>query len=337
MNASVLGLSKEEIDQRFDDIAAFADIGEFIEQPVKTYSSGMMVRLAFAVIAYVDAEILVIDEALAVGDAFFVQRCMRFMRKFIDENTLIFVSHDSAAVTGLCDRAFWLERGALKMRGNAKEISESYLASLYENSNNTSSYNSLPNPRLTLYKHNVDPRLQLINRSTLRNDIDIISFVPGVSAEFGLRGAQIASVELIDTNKNERVNFIIGGEYITLFIGVEVLLDLNSPVIGFSVKDKLGQVLFGDNTYLIYREKPLFAQHGDYLVARFSFQMPILPAGDYSIAVAVATGTQSDHVQHHWVHDALILKSISSSVSTGLIGIPMQKITLSVNQDHHSV
>src|SRR3990167_2532409 len=85
MNASVLGLSNEEIDARFDDIAAFADIGEFIEQPVKTYSSGMMVRLAFAVIAHVDADILVIDEALSVGDAFFTQKCMRFLRKFMEK------------------------------------------------------------------------------------------------------------------------------------------------------------------------------------------------------------------------------------------------------------
>ena len=103
MNASILGLSKEEIDAKYDDIVAFADIGDFIEQPVKTYSSGMYVRLAFAVIAHVDADILVIDEALAVGDVFFTQKCMRFIEQYQENGgAILFVSHDMATVTKLC-------------------------------------------------------------------------------------------------------------------------------------------------------------------------------------------------------------------------------------------
>ncbi len=111
LNGSVLGLTRSEIDRRFDEIAAFADIGEFIEQPVKSYSSGMAMRLAFSVMAHVDADILIIDEALAVGDAFFTQKCMRYLREFKERGTLLFVSHDSSAVTGLCERAVWLDRG----------------------------------------------------------------------------------------------------------------------------------------------------------------------------------------------------------------------------------
>jgi lipopolysaccharide transport system ATP-binding protein len=132
MNASVLGLSNEEIDARFDDIVAFADIGDFIEQPVKTYSSGMMVRLAFAVIAYVDADILVVDEALAVGDAFFTQKCMRFLRNFMKSGTVLFVSHDTSAVVNLCSHALWLHHGIAKFAGSPKEVSEQYLQALYE-------------------------------------------------------------------------------------------------------------------------------------------------------------------------------------------------------------
>src|SRR5690606_4084636 len=122
LNASILGLSRGEIDARFDDIAAFADIGEFIDQPVKTYSSGMYVRLAFAVIAHVDADVLIIDEALAVGDALFTQKCMRFLRRFCENGTLLFVSHDSAAVTSLCERAIWLEHGTVRAIGPARDI-----------------------------------------------------------------------------------------------------------------------------------------------------------------------------------------------------------------------
>ena len=132
MNASILGLSHEEIDARFDDIATFADIGDFIEQPVKSYSSGMYVRLAFAVIAHVDADILVIDEALAVGDAFFTQKCMRFLRNFMETGTVLFVSHDTGAVINLCDHAILLEKGAIKQQGSPKEVAQLYLANLYE-------------------------------------------------------------------------------------------------------------------------------------------------------------------------------------------------------------
>ena len=127
MAASLYGLSKSEVDQRFAAIVAFADIGNHIEHPVKTYSSGMYVRLAFAVIAHVDADILVVDEALAVGDAVFTQKCMRFIRKFKEKGTLLFVSHDMGSVLNLCERALWLHRGKIRQLGTAKDIAEAYL------------------------------------------------------------------------------------------------------------------------------------------------------------------------------------------------------------------
>ncbi|EGY29741.1 ABC-type polysaccharide/polyol phosphate transport system, ATPase component [Candidatus Regiella insecticola 5.15] len=135
MNAAVLGLSKEETDTRFDDIVSFADIGDFIEQPIKTYSSGMVMRLAFAIIAHVDADLLVIDEALAVGDAFFVQKCMRFLRQFMEKGTVLFVSHDTASVINLCDYAIWIDAGTKKMEGTTKKVSEAYLAALHNQQN----------------------------------------------------------------------------------------------------------------------------------------------------------------------------------------------------------
>ena len=121
MNAALLGLTNAQIDQRYDRIVAFADIGRFIDQPVKTYSSGMFVRLAFAVIAHVDADILVIDEALSVGDVFFAQKCMRFLREFREGGgTTLFVSHDTASVIKLCDHVVWLEGGPEEGRGRSR-------------------------------------------------------------------------------------------------------------------------------------------------------------------------------------------------------------------------
>ena len=127
LNASLYGLSNEETAARFDDIARFAEIGDFIDQPAKTYSSGMMVRLAFAVIAHVDADILVVDEALSVGDAIFTQKCMRFIRSFQQRGTLLFVSHDAAALQNLCESAIWLSQGEVQQIGSSRSVSEAYL------------------------------------------------------------------------------------------------------------------------------------------------------------------------------------------------------------------
>ena len=329
MNAAVLGLSAEEIDKRFNDITAFADIGEFINQPVKTYSSGMMVRLAFAVIAHVDADILVIDEALSVGDAFFTQKCMRFLRGFMQNGTVLFVSHDTGAVTNLCDSVIWLFNGGIKATGDAKTISEDYLASMYEGSSIRRVVNNdfLLKKKITLDLVQIDPRWEFINKSNLRNELKVFSFNSEITSDFGHGAALINEVHLLDKKGNALIQ-VLGGELVELRISIQAQEDLDRPIVGFSFKDRLGQVLFGDNTYLTYRLQTLSINKGSEFTASFFFQMPILPYGDYFIAAAVATGTQLDHRQEHWIHDALIIRSMSSSVSTGLVGIPMHVISL---------
>ena len=127
INAAILGLSQREILARLDDIIAFADIGLFIDQPVKTYSSGMYVRLAFAVVVHVNPEILIVDEALAVGDALFQAKCMTRMRRMLDDGlTLLFISHDIAAVKALCQRALWLDHGQVRAIGSTPEVTRDY-------------------------------------------------------------------------------------------------------------------------------------------------------------------------------------------------------------------
>jgi lipopolysaccharide transport system ATP-binding protein len=331
MNGTLLGLSTEQIDARFDDICAFADIGEFIDQPVKTYSSGMYVRLAFAVIAHVDADILIIDEALAVGDAFFVQRCMRFLRDFMERGTVLFVSHDTGAVTNLCARAVWLERGRVRFTGSPKQVTETYLAALYEEQQGCSvvqdaGESAKPTVRTVQNGLPKDQRVELINASKYRNDIEVFAFnssAPG----FGKGDSRIVDVKLMSED-GAVLGWIVGGEIVSVVIRVKAIEDILAPIVGFMLKDRLGQTLFADNTFLSYAKKPMRVGTGEIFEARFTFQMPILPAGDYVIAAAVAEGTQSQHVQHHWIHDALSLKSHSSSVFTGLVGVPMIDIQL---------
>ena len=130
LNATLFGLSKKEIDDRFNKIVEFSEIGEFIDEPTKTYSSGMVVRLAFAIITNVDADILIIDEALSVGDAYFTQKCMRFIERFRKNGTLIFVSHDANAILSLCDQAILLQNGENQIIGTPKEVMEEYTRQL---------------------------------------------------------------------------------------------------------------------------------------------------------------------------------------------------------------
>lgn len=331
LNASILGLTRQEIDDRFEKIEAFADIGDFINQPVKTYSSGMAVRLAFAVMAHVDADVLIIDEALSVGDVFFQQKCMRFIREFIKEHTLIFVSHDTAAVKSICNRALLLEKGEMMAEGSPKKIAELYLENLYEAQQGesrikktTSAIEQCPEkPKQKIFK---DARQDWINKTNLRNDIQVFQFNPEAAA-FGLAGAKIIQVELLDENDTS-LNWIVGGEEVTLQIEVECYENLESPIVGFHFKDHLGQILFGDNTFLSYHDRPQECHAGEKLIAQFYFQMPRLAQGNYSIEVAIANGTQHQHVQHHWAYDVLQLRSETTSITSGMIGISMREIVL---------
>jgi lipopolysaccharide transport system ATP-binding protein len=330
LNAAVLGLKKEEIDARFDKIEAFADIGEFIDQPVKTYSSGMYVKLAFAVIAHVDADILVVDEALAVGDAFFTQKCMRFLRSFMKTGTVLFVSHDTGSIRSLCNKAIWLEKGVVFENGSPKEVSEHYLEAFYEAQQGKSTTTRLKNGQSAAVNSQVDQRQALINGSNLRNDIEVFHFNADAPS-FGQGGAEITAVKFLDANGNP-LAWIVGGEEVCLRVEVIAHTLLQSPIIGFFVKDKLGQNLFGDNTWLSYMDTPIVSEAGQLLVAEFVFFMPRLMAGHYAITVAIADGTQFEHVQHHWVHDAISFRSETSSLVSGILGIPMTKIKLKVEE-----
>lgn len=332
MNASVLGLSNAEIDERYDDIVTFSGIGDFIEQPTKTYSSGMMVRLAFSVIAHVDADILIIDEALAVGDAFFTQKCMNFLRQFMERGTVLFVSHDTASVRALCNRALWLDSGSLIMDGKPKDVSERYLEAFYESQQGNvkvSSNRSIDEDRYEFEYR--DQRDQFINESNLRNDLQIFRFTPTASS-FGSGNAKITNVQFL-TEDGHPLAWAVGGEPVLLLIETENREIIHNPIVGFFVKDKLGQEVFGDNTFLSHQHKSIICPPNSKLSAKFSFQMPRLATGDYSLTVAIAEGTQYKHVQHHWIHDALLFRSESSSVVSGVVGIPMKKIEIKVSNE----
>lgn len=327
LNASILGLSRKEIDERIDDILAYADIGDFVDQPIRNYSTGMVMRLAFAVITHVDADVLILDEALAVGDAFFMQKCMRFLRDFRKRGTMLFVSHDGGAVTSLCDRALWLERGKVQRVGDARSVMDAYLeATLLERQGGIGARGQTNTRSLRqITKRQVNPRQELIDRSMLRNDFHIFPFAPDAEG-FGESKAIVAHVSLCDES-GQPVAIVLAGEHVVLEIDLQAEHDMDNVIVGFYIKNRLGQLLFGDNTVMSHSDD--FAVfEGEVFQARFRFEMPRLGAGDYFVTVGVAEGTQDQHVIQHWLHEALCFTASGGGYATGLVGLPMHDIML---------
>lgn len=344
LNASMLGLSKEATDARIDDILGFADIGEFVHQPVKTYSSGMTVRLAFAVIAHVDASILIVDEALAVGDAFFTQKCMRFINRFRAENCLLFVSHDAGAVASLCNKALLLRDGKLVRFDTPRKVIDQYTKDLYEAHQDVelgagTSREVAPQTEIE-ESCSIDPedwidyRADLINSSGSPNLLAITQFDQClISAEsFGTGKASILSAELIDAASRKRILVGRGGERVLLRVKAVAMEDITRPIVGFLLKNEQGLILLGDNS--LNSRTQLLGQatdsinKGSHYCAEFEFTLPLLPKGKYSFTISLAEGSQDDHHQLQWLNDALILESINSSIAAGLAGVPMHRITV---------
>ena len=333
MNGAVLGLSREEIDQRFDAIAAFADIGEFIEQPVKTYSSGMYVRLAFAVIAHVDAEILVIDEALAVGDAVFTQKCMRFLRKFKEEGTLIFVSHDMGSVLNLCETAVWLHHGQLRQMGKSKEIAEVYLQyTLQVVYGQEAKLQALDAANAGQVAVDEDRKAE---SSLDADEIPVIDYGARMRVNETLNeanGWKTGAGEILSVRLEHLIpqfsDVFQGGEKVRMVITAKAHQDMDRPILGFLVRDRLGQDLFGENTlpFTDLNPRPIVARTT--FASEYVFRLPMLPNGQYAVMASLADGDLHTNVQHHWLHDALILNVSSSKVRWGMVGVQFDSIDL---------
>ncbi|MHB8773170.1 MAG: ABC transporter ATP-binding protein [Syntrophales bacterium] len=292
MSAAIMGLSRAEIESRYDAIAAFADIGRFIEQPVKTYSSGMYVRLAFAVAINVSPDILVVDEALAVGDARFQQKCMAKIRAFCQSGTVILVSHDTAAVTELCTRAIWIDAGAVRMDGPPKRVVENYLQFMYEGDSGAAA--------------------SAVRRSGLapRCGFDRDGFVPVRRDihQFGDHRVMIEAVRIVSRGSPDGV--VYAGQECEIGVALLAHENVANPIVGFIVKDRLGRELLGDNTYLIERGLPSLTGGGKYVVTFQIDAWPNFVEGDYALTVAVADGVLTDHRQCHFLHDAVIFRSV---------------------------
>lgn len=330
LNASVLGLTREETIERLDDILAFADIGEFIDQPVKTYSSGMAMRLAFAVVAHVDADVLIVDEALAVGDAYFQQKCFRWLRGFQKRGTVLFCGHDPGAVISLCSRAIWLDRGVVRMIGPAKQVTDAYGLFVHAAAIGLpeTSVNLTSSPEAA--EAEAEPSSAEPQASATSADE---AFPQGQleGSGFGSGLAKVTNVTLTNT-AGQRLGIVPGGQDVVLTIRARADIAMDSVIIGFQLKDRLGQMIFVDNSYARFAATPVAVEAGQSVRADFRFRMPAFSSGEYSLAATIASGTQDEHMIHHFVHEALMVRVVTPELLGGIFMLPLDDVKLAVEK-----
>ncbi len=330
--AAILGFDKKSINEKLQEIIDFSELEKFIDQPLKTYSSGMTIRLAFSVRIHLDPEILIIDEALAVGDFYFVQKCTRFIREFIKDKTLVLVTHDLSSVKNICERCIWLKDGEIMYDGSPKRAVEQYIA-FYHNSENGSKNAEEINNKLKLTYELSEDKLHdqreeeaLKNRSNQWN----VLLLEEPSDSFGSGEGNIVDCYLEDT-EGRRLSGIVGGEIVRFTITAKATTQIDLPILGFNLKDRHGQYIFGDNTFLSNSEQSLKLEAEQEISASFEFRMPILRPGTYAFIASFSRGTQESHTQIQWIHEALIIQSRSRITHQGICGVPMHKIITRIN------
>ncbi len=292
MNGLLLGMSKEEIDRKRDSIAAFSELGEFIDEPIKTYSSGMLMRLAFSISIHADPRAFVVDEALAVGDAYFQQKCMNRLREFREKGgSIVFVSHDMNAVKVLCDRAMLLNRGEIVEEGNADKVINTY------------------NFLLARKSRGEEIRLRKTDQKTA----------------YGNFRAEIAGVEFLNGNgRNARV--FSAGEKVTLKVRLKAHEDIERIVAGFLIRDRFGQDIFGTNSHHLSKITSL--KSGEMLEYCYSFNLNIGP-GKYTLTTAVHRDVTHVDESYHWC-DNILSFEVTGSKDYFFTGLSKLDVTLDI-------
>jgi len=326
INGSILGLTEDEIRSRFDRIESFADIGDFMGQPIKTYSSGMSIRLAFAVAINVDAEILVVDEALAVGDIYYQHKCIHRMKQLMENGTtIVFVSHDMGTVRSLFKEAILLENGVIAKKGKTDEVVDAYYYQMIQNEQSgedspgsmgeTGDFDNSEAPkRDVVFK---------INEEFLRRTRDMRS---------GTGEVRIQHVELLN-HEMEPVTQCSFNDWLVVRGYMEFFGDCDRFNVGFIIRDRNGIELIGTNLFVERIYVPL-QKKGDQIAVDFKFKN-ILQDGTYSITYAVSKSDDLGRYNiktYDWVDNALVFSTESTAdkhIHT--------KISVPIEIQHHKV
>ncbi len=292
LNGTIMGYSKEEIDAKLDDILDFADIGDFVHQPVKMYSSGMFVRLAFAVQACIDPEILVVDEALAVGDAEFTFKCINHMKRLIAKGvTVLFVTHDVQIVRSFCQRVIWVDNGEINLNGQPHYVTSEYIRELF-------------------YKKEKD--FLETQQISIREEVDTNKKeIKNKYTKWGSGEITIEKISLLDEFGNE-IDVIEWGKQVIIRFTAKALsnVDCSNIGFGFSFRNKNGLDIIVSTTI---EEGLMFGslQQGDKVDVEFRLEN-ILASGDYLLTLQVEDRTEKKPRYFIFIEDAKIFKVVSN-------------------------
>lgn len=277
MAGQLLGYTPDEVQRLMPEIEAFAEIGSYIDEPVRVYSSGMQMRLAFSVATAIRPDILIVDEALSVGDAYFVHKSFDRIRKFREQGTtLLIVSHDKQAIQSICDRAILLSAGRLALEGEPEAVMDYYNALLANHQNQTVKQEITP-----------DGKVQTVS---------------------GTGEAVVTDITLLN-NKHQRVEMVDVGEEVTLQIQVSTHAYIKRLVLGYGIKDRLGQVMYGTNTDL-KRQELTGVPAGSIICFNIRFPMNLGP-GTYSVQTALTSSDTHLLNNYEWRDLALVFNVVN--------------------------
>ena len=298
---ALLGLERAEMDRRLPDVERFADIGEFLDRPVKTYSKGMFARLSFAVYANLDPDIFIVDEALAVGDAKFRHKCMYRFKQMQDSGVaVVYVSHDAAPMKHMCDRVAWIHDGRLMAVGDPTEVVDDYLAHLFHDQQ----------PRAQ--RSAAGATVQAADKEALRGDDDL-----------GSHAAVFTGCQLLGAD-GQPTDHLTGGEECT--VRLEVRNDTLEPgqklVVGVSLSNTHGLDITGTNN--IANDTALLAPaRGGKIAVRYSFRLPVLVTGSYALSpMLLALRETGDMDLLHHTPNVLQFTATTTMKVFSLLGLP---------------
>lgn len=279
LNGTMMGFSKKEIDKKLDDILAFADIGDFVYQPVKTYSSGMFVRLAFAVAINVEPDILVIDEALSVGDVFFQQKCYKKIKELAGKSTVIIVSHDLNAMTKFCERIIVMSAGEKVFDGEPNEAIAKYFKLKQGTLKKDKKSIELKSNDFNMYK------LPSQNSYSGKMDVIIEKYFYSINDE--------PFTEVCQKDDEFKVSLFINSN-----------IDIEDPIVGYQIRDKYGNEVFGETSLTSTVDQGIIKQGRN--VINFTFEWPEIREGDYFITLGIGNGTDVlNQVEECWINNVI--------------------------------